>query len=185
MDGTYHARDSIPITLRCWDSLAATKAEFPDLERLFQNTRAWGVVLAVIFDHRHKRQSAHQVLAVGRTIGDAAGGCGFRGGKLALARITNHTKKYVRGRLEGLQESLIAGQLQLARPAKVLALAAQRPQKTNSTASKAQASLPLPGRRRLSRPLTCLKPPAVSELSQAATSVRLLAARQGRPLLQP
>lgn len=54
MDGTYHARDSIPMTARCWDSLAVAKAEFPDLERLFQNTRAWGVVLAVIFDHRHR-----------------------------------------------------------------------------------------------------------------------------------
>lgn len=34
--------------------LPPAKAEFPDLERLFQYTRAWGRVLAVIFDHRHR-----------------------------------------------------------------------------------------------------------------------------------
>lgn len=91
------------------------------------------------------------------------------------------------GRLEDVKESLVAGQHRLVRPAKALASVARIPEDANSTVRpEVSPSLTATtGSCRLGRPLTCLKPSAVSELSQAATSVRLLAARQGQPLLQP
>lgn len=86
-------------------------AQFPDLETLFQNTRAWGGVLAVIHDHRH-RGNLHikSWLSTGPLpmLQEAA----VPGRQACIGMYHEPYQAARQGPSRGVQESLVAGQHQ-------------------------------------------------------------------------